>query len=167
MAVSNKRRRSSVGPKGKAAARIINERVAAGEPPTLELMAQAHDEAYGLKGNKKRISQYLNDNLKRASFLSELALDSGESKRELGKWLWMALNGVHPITQGDRKLTAAFSMKAATLIARTAHAEKHDHHHFSEGEFAGRTVVELEYYAKHGEWPAGAPIQSNASSRPQ
>lgn len=51
---------------------LIRSRFAAGQPLTIKLIFQAHDEAYDLKGNRKRISQYTTSNLRRPLFANAI-----------------------------------------------------------------------------------------------
>lgn len=139
--------RKTPTPKQAAAAQIIVDRMKGGEPLSSGLVAEAHDQAYGLGGDRKKAQTYAGKNLSSPSFLSSLNLMDESCQHELRHWLWLCLQGQHPIFPKDKELMIV----AAKLLARATFVEKHEVK-FDEGEFVGKSSEELDHYARTGEW---------------
>lgn len=136
-------------PKQAAAAQIIVDRVTGGELLSSALVADAHDQAYGLGGDRKKAQTYAGKNLSSPSFLSSLDLMDESCQHELRHWLWLCLQGQHPIFPKDKELMIV----AAKLLARATFVEKHEIR-YDEGDFKDKSNDELDYFAKSGEWPS-------------
>ncbi len=139
-----------------AAAGIIADRVSSGEPLTKALIADAHDSAYGLKGDRKKAQTYAGKNLASPAFLASLSLDDPDCQKELKVWLWACLRGTLPTFPKDKDLMIV----AAKLLARATFAEKHSVQ-FEHDELDNKTMEELEYHAAHDyeAWPTPGELE--------
>jgi hypothetical protein len=148
MPIDPEPKRKGLTAKQAAAAEIITERVSSGEPFTKALIADAHDVAYGLNGDRKKAQTYAGKNLSSPAFLASLSLDNSESQKELKLWLWQCLHGTHPVFPRDKDLMIV----SAKLLSRGMFVEKH-HVQFEEGQFDDKSIEDLDFYATRARWP--------------
>lgn len=132
--------------------RLIKDAVGRGEDISNDLLTRCHDEAYELGGDRKTASTMAGQNMKRATFLSALSLDSTEAQSSLKDVLWgWLLNW-----EKDKQL----AMKAATLLAKAGLGEK-VHVTYDEQEFSTKSTEDLEFYGRNGRWPDPREMLSN------
>lgn len=171
--LGTKRPKRGLTEKQAKAVEVVRERAAAGEPVTPEMIADAHDLAYDLKGDRKMATTYAGQNMRRSQFLAALQIDSHEVQVDVKTQLLDCLHGTHPLWPKDKELYLA-SLK---LLARGTVAEKHEVK-WTEAEFADKSLAELDYYSINGEYPTPAqlahykthqvwPSAELASGRPQ
>jgi hypothetical protein len=100
--------------------------------------------------DRKTAATYAGRNIRRAHFLAELPAQSPEAKREFNLFLWLCLRGEHPLHPGDVRLMITAAKILAALIYPRSTPRKPEAPDMED--FEGRSVAELEHYARTGVW---------------
>lgn len=140
----------ALSPNQAKAAALIREQLLSGECLSNGVLIDAHVVAYG-GIDRKTAATYAGRNMRRENFLAELPAQSPEAEREFKLALWQFLRGTHPLHPNNVQLMVTAARILATLIYPTKRPKSAE---VTEDSFAGRTVEELEHYARTGTWPA-------------
>ena len=137
-------KRKSLSIKQAKTLRLIKDRALGGEEITRDLLIECHDQGYGLGGDRKLASTYAGQNMRRQAFLANLELNAPESQHALKDVLWKC---VYDPGSSERKQIAAVKILAGAMLG-----QKHTHE-LDEGIFKGRSQLEIEHFATHGDFP--------------